>query len=91
MPIDAAVRDAISLPRGRPAFSGRPQGADMATVFSFLVPLATGAVLVVLLLGLANLIRGGSPNRSQTLMRWRVGLQFVAIVVIMAALWVTGR
>jgi hypothetical protein len=48
-------------------------------------------VLVVLLLGLANLIRGGSPNRSQTLMRWRVGLQFVAIVVIMAALWVTGR
>jgi hypothetical protein len=41
----------------------------------------------VLLLGLANMLRGGSPNTSQKLMRWRVGLQFVAIVVIMVILY----
>ncbi len=55
--------------------------------FEYLVPVATGAVLVVLLLGLWNMMRGGSPNRSQTLMRWRVILQFVAICVIMGAVW----
>ncbi len=32
-------------------------------------------------------MRGGSPNRSQTLMRWRVILQFVAVCVIMGAIW----
>ena len=56
-------------------------------MFDFLVPLATGAVLIVLLLGLWNMMRGGSPNRSQTLMRWRVILQFVAVCVIMGAVW----
>jgi hypothetical protein len=40
------------------------------------------AVLVVLLLGLWNLSRGSNPSRSQTLMRWRVGLQALAITVI---------
>jgi hypothetical protein len=63
----------------------------MSTVLNLLVPIATGAVLVVLLLGLGNMIRGGSSTTSQKLMRWRVGLQFVAIVIIMATLWVTGR
>ena len=38
-----------------------------------------------------NLMRGGSPNRSQQLMRLRVLLQFVAIVVIMLTIWVMGR
>lgn len=45
------------------------------------------AVTVVLFMGLANMLRGGSPNLSQKLMRWRVGLQLVAIVVIMGALF----
>lgn len=53
----------------------------------YLVPAAIGAVAIVLLLGLVNMMRGGSPNRSQKLMRLRVLLQFVAIVVIMAAVW----
>lgn len=52
-----------------------------------LVPLALAAVAVVLVLGLWNMLRGGSANRSQTLMRWRVVLQFVAICVVMAAIW----
>jgi hypothetical protein len=53
----------------------------------YAVPVAIGAVAVVLLLGLANMLRGGSPNTSQKLMRWRVLLQFIAIVVIMATVW----
>ena len=55
------------------------------------VPVAIGAVAIVLMLGLANMLRGGSPNTSQKLMRWRVMLQFVAIVVIMLAIWAAGR
>jgi hypothetical protein len=55
------------------------------------VPAAVVAVAIVLLLGLINMMRGGSPNRSQKLMRLRVLLQFVAIVVIMATIWVMGR
>ena len=46
--------------------------------------LAALSVLLVLVLGLATLLRGTSPNLSQTLMRWRIGLQFAAILVIMA-------
>jgi Hypoxia induced protein conserved region len=57
----------------------------------YLVPIAIGAVFVVLLLGLYNMMRGGSASKSQQLMRWRVILQFVAIVVIMGALWISGR
>ena len=56
-------------------------------VLDYLVPLAIGAVFIVLLMGLWNMMRGGSPNRSQTLMRWRVILQFVAVCVIMGAIW----
>ena len=55
------------------------------------VPIALAAVAFVLLLGLINMMRGGSPNTSQRLMRMRVLLQFVAIVVAMAALWAMGR
>jgi hypothetical protein len=58
---------------------------------SYLVPFAIAAVAVVLVLGLINMMRGGSPNTSQKLMRLRVLLQFVAIVVIMATIWLMGR
>ena len=63
--------------------------ADFLSIF--IVPIAIGAVAVVLLLGLVNMMRGGSPNRSQELMRLRVLLQFVAIVVMMATIWIMGR
>lgn len=63
----------------------------MATFLQFLVPIACLAVLAVLLLGLGNMMRGGSSSLSQKLMRWRVGLQFVAVVLIMATLWVMGK
>lgn len=57
----------------------------------YMVPIAIGAVAIVLVLGLVNMMRGGSPNTSQKLMRMRVLLQFVAIVVIMATIWAMGR
>ena len=57
----------------------------------FAVPVAIGAVAVVLLLGLFNMMRGGSANTSQKLMRLRVLLQFVAIIVIMATLWFMSK
>ena len=60
-------------------------------LYYYAVPLAAGAVAVVLVLGLVNMMRGGSPNTSQKLMRMRVLLQFVAIVVIMATIWMMGR
>ena len=47
------------------------------------VPIAIGAVAVVLLLGLINMMRGGSGNTSQKLMRLRVLLQFIASVGIL--------
>ena len=56
-----------------------------------LVPLAIVAVAIVLVLGLVNMMRGGSANTSQKLMRLRVLLQFVAVVVIMATIWAMGR
>jgi Hypoxia induced protein conserved region len=64
----------------------------MANILAnYIVPVAIGAVAVVLVLGLFNMLRGGSPNLSQTLMRWRVALQFVAIVIIMITVWVMHR
>ena len=64
----------------------------MANALStYIVPLAIAVVAVVLVLGLFNMLRGGSPNLSQTLMRWRVALQFVAIVIIMITVWAMHR
>jgi len=55
------------------------------------LPVAVAAVAFVLLLGLINMMRGGSPNRSQKLMRLRVVLQFIAVVIIMLTVWAMGR
>ncbi|GLK76674.1 hypothetical protein GCM10008171_19280 [Methylopila jiangsuensis] len=63
--------------------------ADFLSTFA--VPAALAAVAIALLLGLANMMRDGPAGRSQTLMRWRVGLQFVAVVVIMTTIWFMGR
>lgn len=49
------------------------------------------AVAIILILGVINMMRGTSPNRSQTLMRWRVILQFAAIIVMMTALYLAQR
>ena len=61
----------------------------MVTFTYYLSMLAAAAVAVVLILGLRSMLRGGDANLSQRLMRWRVGLQFVAIVVIMVFVLLT--
>jgi len=58
---------------------------------AYVVPVAIAAVAVVLMLGLYNMLRGGSPNLSQTLMRWRVVLQFIAVIIIMLTVWAMRR
>lgn len=63
----------------------------MEPLFYGLVPFALAAVVVVLLLGLWNMMRGGDPNTSQKLMRWRVILQFIALIVVMAAVFFASR
>ena len=64
----------------------------MASFLSwFILPVAVAAVALILLLGLINMMKGGSPDRSQKLMRLRVLLQFVAIAITMLAVWTMGR
>ena len=71
---------------------GRCYVAPMATFLGkIILPVAVAAVALVLLLGLINMMRGGSPNRSQKLMQLRVLLQFVAIVITMLTVWAMGH
>ncbi len=53
--------------------------------------IALGVVVLVLVFELWNMVRRGSDNTSQNLMRLRVFLQFVAIVIVMITAWVLGR
>ncbi len=62
----------------------------MAEFGILLVPVAILIVAAVLILGLINMMKGGDPNRSQSLMRWRVLLQFGAIILIMGVIWLRG-
>ena len=48
-------------------------------------------VAIVLVLGLLNMARGGSPNRSQRLMRMRILVQFLAVIAVMTALYFSTR
>lgn len=57
---------------------------------NLIVGVAVAAVALVLGMGLFNMVRGGSPERSQKLMRLRVLMQFLAIIVAMGALWWRG-
>lgn len=61
----------------------------MEPVLYHLTTIAVCAVIVVLLIGLWTMMRGKSPNLSQKLMRWRVGLQFLAILIIIAYVFVS--
>lgn len=63
----------------------------MATAFNILAIVVMVAVVIVLLRGLANMLRGGSGNTSNKLMQMRVLLQFVALVLILIAAYFGGR
>ena len=69
----------------------RPIEGAMESFISALIPFGAAAVAVVLLLGLVNMMRGGSPNRSQTLMRWRVLLQFAVVLLAMGIIWLRAQ
>jgi hypothetical protein len=62
-----------------------------STLQNLFIVVALMAVAIVLVLGLWNMMKGGSPNRSQSLMRLRVLLQAVAILVVMIVIWMLGR
>lgn len=61
----------------------------MDTLFTLAVPIAILVVFVILCFGIYSLMRGGEFARSNSnkLMRLRVIAQFIAIVILMAALW----
>lgn len=61
----------------------------MQTLLYYATTIAVIAVAIVLMLGLRSMMRGTSPNLSQKLMRWRVGLQFCAILIIVAYALIT--
>jgi hypothetical protein len=63
----------------------------MTSFSNSVVAIVIVAVAVVLALGLLNLVRQGAGNTSQQLMRWRVGLQFLAIIVIVVVLLMRGH
>lgn len=62
----------------------------MAGTANWMLALIMVAVLAILGLGVLNMARGGTPQRSQKLMRWRVVLQALALILVMAILWL-GR
>jgi hypothetical protein len=61
----------------------------MDTLFDILIPVTLGGVLLALALGLYALFRGGDYGRSWSnkLMRLRVLMQFIAVVVLVAAFY----
>jgi len=61
------------------------------TIVTIVTVVAVGAVAVILFMGLWNMFRGGDANRSQMLMRARVLAQFIALVVILGALYFFGQ
>ncbi|MEL6324145.1 MAG: twin transmembrane helix small protein [Pseudomonadota bacterium] len=58
----------------------------MEQVLSILLYIAAAGLLVVLALGIINLTRRDErqASRSNMLMRWRIGIQAVAIVILVA-------
>jgi hypothetical protein len=63
----------------------------METIFNILALLVMVAVVIVLIRGLVNMMRGGSGITSNKLMQARVFLQFIALVLILLAAWFAGR
>ena len=62
----------------------------MSSFTTVLALIVMGLVVLVLIRGLFNMMKGTDPNKSNKLMQWRILLQAVAIVLIMLTLWITG-
>jgi len=62
----------------------------MSSFTTILTLIVMGLVVLVLIRGLFNMLKGTDANRSNKLMQLRVMLQAIAIVLIMLTLWITG-
>ncbi|KQZ49225.1 hypothetical protein ASD54_14835 [Rhizobium sp. Root149] len=62
----------------------------MSSFTTVLALIVMGLVVLVLIKGLMNMVKGQDVNRSNKLMQMRVMLQAVAIILIMLTLWLTG-
>jgi hypothetical protein len=78
------------VPKITPFEAGRRLEATLEYILRWILPFAVLAVVVVLVFGLFNMLRGGNPNLSQKLMRARVLLQLVALIVAMAIAYLAG-
>ena len=61
------------------------------TFWQILGLVVAGLVVVVLVFGLVNLMRGGPASTSQKLMRARILLQLLAVIIVMLALYLSTR
>ena len=64
---------------------------DPARLVSYAIMIALAVVATVLLLGLWDMVSGRSVNTGQRVMRWRVVLQFIAICLVMGALYLSAN
>jgi len=71
----------------------RPICIPVRDIFSILIPAALLGVTLTLGYGLYALFRGGDFGRSRSnkLMRLRVALQFLAVIILVAAFWYRTR
>jgi hypothetical protein len=65
--------------------------SNPTTLVSYAILIAFAVIGAVLLHGLWSMVSGGSLNTSQRVMRWRVVLQFIALCLVMAALYLFGK
>ncbi len=62
----------------------------MSSFTTVLALIVMGLVVLVLIRGLFNMMKGTDANKSNKLMQLRLVLQAVAIALIMLTLWLTG-
>jgi hypothetical protein len=71
-----------------------PQGNNKDKIMSgfttVLALIVMGLVVLVLIRGLFNMLKGTDGNKSNKLMQLRLILQALAIALIMLTLWITG-
>jgi hypothetical protein len=60
----------------------------MASFLMILLLVVMLSILGVLGLGMVGVARGGSPQRSNRLMQWRVGLQGLALLIFVLLMMV---
>jgi len=63
----------------------------MNEIVTLVTVLACLVVAGILFMGLWNMFKGADANRSQMLMRARVIAQFVALVILLGALYFFGQ